>query len=164
MKAHYLSTGAIRQLTSAPKHCCSAFLVPKKTGGFRLVVDLRPINKYFPTMSTTYETLSWLQHVPRSVVAGASLDLQDGYHHIRLHPAIRKYFNFNVNGSWYECVALPFGWSLAPAIFTKLMRPVLAIIRSPALVRLPESLLLAHQLAITASIYLDDLLVLITAH
>ena len=89
VRDHYLSTGAIRQLTSAPKYCCSAFLVPKKTGGYRLVVDLRPINKYFPTMSTTYETLSWLQHVPRRVVAGASLDLQDGYHHIRLHPAIR---------------------------------------------------------------------------
>lgn len=85
-------------LTSAPKHCCSAFLVPKKDGGHRLVVDLRPINKFFPTMSTTYETLAWLKHVPRRVVFGASLDLQDGYHHVRLHPLIRKYFNFNVNG------------------------------------------------------------------
>ena len=89
LKEHYLSTGAIKQLTEAPKHCCSAFLVPKKDGGFRLVVDLRPINKYFPTMSTTYETLNWLKHVPHKVVFGASLDLQDGYHHVRLHPLIR---------------------------------------------------------------------------
>ena len=124
-------------------------------------MDLRPINKYFPTMSTSYETLNWLKHVPRRVVLGASLDLQDGYHHVRLHPLIRKFFNFNINGQWFECIALPFGWSLAPAIFTKLMRPVLAIIRSPALVHLPDHFLLAHQLAITASIYLDDLLVLV---
>ena len=41
------------------------------------------------------------------------------------------------------------------------MRPVLAIIRSPTLVQLPDHFLLAHQLAVTASIYLDDLLVLI---
>lgn len=114
-------------------------------------------------MATTYETLNWLKHVPRRVVLGASLDLQDGYHHVRLHPLLRRYFTFNVNGLYYECVALPFGWSLAPAIFTKLMRPVLAIIRSPSLVQLPDSLLLAHQLAITASIYLDDLLILISS-
>lgn len=44
------------------------------------------------------------------------------------------------------------------------MRPVLAIIRAPALVKLPDHFLLAHQLAITASIYLDDLLVLIQSH
>ena len=112
-------------------------------------------------MSTSYETLNWLKHVPRRVVLGASLDLQDGYHHVRLHPLIRKFFNFNINGQRFECIALPFGWSLAPAIFTKLMRPVLAIIRSPALVHLPDHFLLAHQLAITASIYLDDLLVLV---
>lgn len=41
------------------------------------------------------------------------------------------------------------------------MRPVIAIIRSPQLVKLPPSLLLARQAVITASIYLDDLLVLI---
>ncbi len=43
------------------------------------------------------------------------------------------------------------------------MRPVIAIIRSPALTKLPDTFLLAHQLAITASIYLDDLLVLISS-
>ena len=89
LRDHYLFTGAIKQLSAAPKFCCSAFLVPKKDGGHRLVVDLRPINKYFPTMATTYETLSWLKHVPRGIVFGASLDLQDGYHHVRLHPLLR---------------------------------------------------------------------------
>ena len=79
-----------------------------------------------------------------------------------MHPDIRQYFCFNVNGFYYECIALPFGWSLAPAIFTKLMRPVLAIIRAPTLVTLPPCFLLATHVAVTASIYLDDLLVLIT--
>lgn len=75
LRDHYLFTGAIRALQSAPAHCCSSFLVPKKDGGFRLVIDLRPINMYFPVMSTKYESLHWLHTVPRSVCAGASLDL-----------------------------------------------------------------------------------------
>ncbi len=127
------------------------------------MVDLRPINVHFPVLSTAYETLTWLRHVPRAVCLGASLDLRDGYHHVRLHPELRKYFTFNVNGMFYECIALPFGWSLAPAIFTKLMRPVLAIIRAPTLVQLPSSFLLAAYSCMTASIYLDDLLVLLTS-
>ena len=64
---------------------------------------------------------------------------------------------------YYECIALPFGWNLAPAIFTKLMRPVIAIIRAPTLVQLPSSFLLAAYSCMTASIYLDDLLVLMTS-
>ncbi len=85
LRDHYLFTGAIKVLTAVPKFCCSAFLVPKKDGGYRLVVDLRPTNKYFPTMATTYETLNWLKHVPRRIVFGASLDLQDHHHHHHHH-------------------------------------------------------------------------------
>ena len=75
LRDHYLDTGAIRKLDTAPRHCCAAFLVPKKSGGYRLVVDLGPVNAYFPTMSVRYENLTWLRHVPRTVCMGASLDL-----------------------------------------------------------------------------------------
>jgi hypothetical protein len=78
-----------------------AFFVPKRNGGLRLCVDLRPLNKYFPKVSVRYETLKLLQYIPRAVTSGLSLDLKDGYHHLRIHSAIRKYFNFYFDGHFW---------------------------------------------------------------
>ena len=137
-----MANGALEELPSRPDHVCAAFMVPKHDGGWRLVVDLRPLNVYFPVCKVHYETLSWLSSSPRSVTSAASIDLRDCYHHFRLHTAIRKHFNFEMNGKYYRCVALPFGWSLAPAFCTKLLRPVIAILRLPSLAVLPASWLL----------------------
>ena len=63
-------------------------MVPKRDGGHRLVIDMRPINKYFPRCKVSYETLSWLSDAPRQTVAAASVDLSSGYHHLRLHPQL----------------------------------------------------------------------------
>ena len=112
-------------------------MVPKRDGGHRLVIDMRPINKYFPRCKVSYETLSWLSDAPRQTVAAASVDLSSGYHHLRLHPELQQYMCFQMEGDYYRSVALPFGWSLAPAFFTKFMRPVVAALRAPVLLCLP---------------------------
>ena len=117
-------------------------MVPKHDGGHRLVIDMRPINKYFPRCKVSYETLSWLSDTPRQTVAAASVDLSSGYHHLRLHPKLQQYMCFQMEGEYYRSVALPCGWSLAPACFTKFMRPVVAALRAPVLLRLPSSWLI----------------------
>lgn len=147
-------------MPSCPEHVNSAFFVPKKDGGLRLIIDLRPLNVYFPLSKVKYETLAFLRYVPMNVVSGLSLDLQDGYHCLRVHPDIRKYMNFYFDGHYYRSWALPFGWSLAPAVFTRLLRPVIAFIRTP---QLAPSMPLPEFKALIASIYLDDLLILIRA-
>jgi hypothetical protein len=109
-------------------------------------------------MSVKYETLSLLRFVPFDVCMGLSLDLTDGYHHFCLHPAIRPYFNFSFDNKYYECICLPFGWSCSPAVFTRMLRPVVALLRLPKLAAQTFSGLYS---GLVASIYLDDLLVLI---
>ena len=75
-----------------------------------------------------YETLQFLRYVPPDVTSAISIDLEDGYHHFCLHPAIRQYFSFFIDHEYWECIGLPFGWSLSPAIFTRLLGPVITLL------------------------------------
>jgi hypothetical protein len=86
-----LSTGAIKRITH-PRYVSRSFLVDKTSGGFRLVVDLRRINKAFAASSVKYETLKVLRTAPHDLAAGISVDISDGYHHIKLHESITQYF------------------------------------------------------------------------
>ena len=82
---------------------------------------MHPISKHFPRCKVSYETLSWLSDAPRQTVAAASVDLSSGYHHLLLHPELQQYMCFQMEGKYYRSVALPFGWRLALAFFTKFM-------------------------------------------
>ena len=62
---------------------------------------------------------------------GGKVDLSDAYHHLRLHPDIQDFFLFTIMGEFFQCIALPFGWCLAPYAYTKFMRPVIAALRQP---------------------------------
>lgn len=64
----------------------------------------------------------------------AKLDLKDAYFSIPIHKAHIKYLRFNFQGKIYEYKVLPFGLSIAPFIFTKLLKPVTAYIRSKGIV------------------------------
>ena len=43
-----------------------------------------------------------------------SMDIESGYRHFRLHPAMRDWFIFRYEDRYYQCVALPFGWGRSP--------------------------------------------------
>ena len=73
------------------------------------------------------------------------LDLQDAYLLVAVHSEHFKFLRFYWKGILYEYVCLPFGLSSAPRVFTKLLRPVVAYLRS---------------LGIRLFIYLDDLLII----
>jgi hypothetical protein len=166
-RARAFSTGALEPATSR-NYVSRAFVVPKtdSTGqqtGWRLVVDLRRLNSHCRPMVCRYETLKKLRTFARRGDWMVSWDLQDGYHHLSIHPSARKYFTFLVNGEYLQCAALPFGWNNSPAIFTKLLRPVVQFLRSPPPTpgTAPSaSLLAAARRGIRVLPYLDDFLAL----
>lgn len=49
-----------------------------------------------------------------------------------LHPYVRKYFTFSVNGELLQMSCLPMGWLASPAILTKVFGVVVRHLRSPA--------------------------------
>ena len=56
-----------------------------------------------------------------------SLDLQDAYLQVSVHPSSRRYLRFCVGDSVYQFCALCFGLSTAPQAFTRVMAPVSSI-------------------------------------
>lgn len=72
-----------------------------------------------------------------------SIDLEDAYYLVSIHPSSRKYLRFFFNGKLYEFTCLPSGLCTAPFIFTKIMRVVMSYLRVRGL---------------TSIIYLDDIL------
>jgi hypothetical protein len=112
------------------------------SGKKRLCFDQRPVNAFLAHMSFTMETLRKVG--PDVVKPGQklfTLDLEAAYHWLRMDEAALPYCCFYHEGEFYCCTALPFGFSLAPWVFTKVNRPTLAFFRS---------------LGVDLSAYLDD--------
>lgn len=105
-------------------------VVPKTSGGFRIILDCRLINGFLPDMQFRLENLS---HVPQIVKPGDwlfSTDLEDAYFHIPLAKESKKHVCFMWKGVTYCSNVLPFGLGLAPWVFTKTVRPVVAFCRA----------------------------------
>ena len=60
----------------------------------------------------------------------ASVDLCDAYYSVPIASEERKYLRFTWKQQMYEFTCLPNGLACAPRLFTKLMKPVYATLRS----------------------------------
>ena len=123
-----LAKGAIRKLGPLERlngFYSRYFIIPKKDGGYRPILDLRLLNCCLKKL--TFRMLS-----PARVLQAMSeglwfttLDLKDAYFQVPIHPSHWKYLRFAFEGEAYEYQVLPFGLSLAPRTFTKCMDAVL---------------------------------------
>ena len=161
LRAHYLKSGALEP-ARRKRWVSRAFLVPKADGGFRLVVDLRHINSFTRQLKCKYECL---KVIARQLHVGDwlyKLDVRDAYHHVPIPVHMRDYFVFCINGEYFRCAALPFGWTNSPFYFTKVMREVVRFVRSatgPVATSLPPWLEdIRSRLGGNLSPYLDDFL------
>jgi len=123
-----LEKGAVGRVPdpTSPGFYSPVFVVPKKTGDFRLIFNLKKLNCFLRTERFKMDTLRHVREALRQDEWTVSLDLKDAYLHIPMHPAFRKYLRFMHRGQAYQWLALPFGLSTAPAVFTAMMRPILA--------------------------------------
>ncbi|KAL0183526.1 hypothetical protein M9458_019222, partial [Cirrhinus mrigala] len=121
------------------------FLVPKKDGGLRPILDLRHLNRALMKRPFKIITLKQILSHIRPGDWFFSLDLKDAYFHIQIAPHHRRFLRFAFEGVAYQYTVLPFGLSLAPRTFTKCMNAALSSLR---------------QRGIRILNYLDDWLVL----
>ena len=75
----------------------------------------------------------------------AKLDLKDAYLQVPIHPDHHQFLQFQWEGKTYQFKCLPFGLSAAPRVFTKLLKPVVGLLR---------------QIGVRMIIYLEDILLL----
>ena len=55
-----------------------------------------------------------------------SLDLKDAYFSVPIHPLDRKLLRFFWKSQRFEFTYFPFGYSLAPWVFSKILKPFAA--------------------------------------
>eukprot|EP00873_Tetraselmis_striata_P014119 jgi/Tetstr1/434383/TSEL_023484.t1 len=80
--ARFLAVGAWERGYCA-KWVSRLFLVPKPgTNKWRLIIDLRPLNRYCETRDLSFETLSHLRNLARPGDYMLQMDLQDGFYAI----------------------------------------------------------------------------------
>ena len=126
----YLNKGAITVIDVHPDQFVSRiFEVPKKTGDFRLILDLSDLNLYLKKVHFKMDGLSSIASIIGRGDFLASLDLQDAFLTIAMHPSCYKYLCFDFEGVRYCFIALVFGLSCAPRIFTKLLKVPLSCLR-----------------------------------
>ena len=141
-----LMKGAIERVTNVRSlgFYSRLFLVPKKTGDLRPVIDLSTLNRHMVVPHFKMETQGSVRSAIRSQEWAVSIDIRDAYLHVPMHQAVRKYLRFVVNKKVYQFTCLPFGLATSPREFTKLLRPVVSLLR---------------QQGVKLQVYLDDWLI-----
>ena len=105
------------------------FLVPKKDGSQRPVVNLKPLNHFTVKQHFKMEGVHVLRDLLRRGDWMISIDLKDAYQSVPIAETDRKFLRFQWGGHLYQFQCLPFGLSSAPRTFTKILKPVMALLR-----------------------------------
>ena len=106
------------------------FVVPKKDGGLRPILNLKPFNKSLHRVRFKMETLRTVIAVVQQGNWLASVDLKDAYLHVPVARAMWRYLRFSLPGAGdFQWRVLPFGLSLAPFVFTRIVFTVVAWLR-----------------------------------
>ena len=138
--------GAIERVLdlSSPGFYSLIFLRPKKNGELRPIIDLSSLNKHICTPTFHMESAQSVRAALTQGQWAASIDLLDAYYHVPVRKSFRKYLRFATNNEAWQFRALPFGLSVAPAVFTG----ILALVSS-----------ICHKQGIKIHLYLDDWLI-----
>lgn len=132
--------------TQGPAHCARIFAVPTKNGKHRLIVDFHDLNAHLRCEHFHMQTLKEAKSLIKSGCYFASIDLQDAYLHVPIaDDGSRELLHFLYENQLYKINSLMCGLNLAPRVFTNLLRPVMAKLRSQGVILL---------------IYLDDTLLI----
>ncbi len=105
------------------------FIVPKKGGGLRPILDLRVLNRALHKLPFKMLTQKRIFGCVRPLDWFAAIDLKDPYFHVSILPRHRPFLRFAFEGQAYQYKVLPFGLSLSPRVFTKVVEAALVPLR-----------------------------------
>jgi len=105
------------------------FLTPKSDGSFRLILNLKKLNKHMPYIHFKMDTISIVLELITKDCFMAKVDIKDAYYSVPICEHNQKYLKFFFEGKLYQFTCLPNGLCSGPRKFTKLLKPPLATLR-----------------------------------
>ena len=123
------------------------FLVPKKEGQMRPVLNLKSLNRFIYHRHFKMEGM----HIVRDLLQRGDwmtrINIKDAYFTIPIHLQHQKFLRFQWKGKCFQFTCLPFGLVSPPRVFTKILKPVVGFLRSRGMhcVVYINDLLLLHQ-------------------
>ena len=111
------------------KYLSAIFLRPQMDGSFRLILNLKKLNRNIDKIHFKIETLKTLLTLVTQDCYFASNDLKDAYYSIPVHPDSQGWLAFYWDSNYYVFTALANGLSPAPRSYTKMLKPVFSTLR-----------------------------------
>lgn len=133
---HLLGLGAISKCQPCHDQFISKiFLAPKSNGGQRFILNLKPLNLFIQKLHFKMEDYRTAAKLIPQQGFMATIDLKEAYLLVPISEHDRKYLRFLFTNEYgqedlYEFTAMPYGLSVAPRTFTKLMREIVTFLRS----------------------------------
>ena len=123
-----------KQVISLCKHADGEVISPiftrqKKDGTHRMILNLSRLNSTVSYYHFKMETLMTALTLITKDCFMASIDLKDAYYSVPIFSEHKKFLRFFWRGNLFEFNVLPNGLSPGPRWFTKLMKPVFALLR-----------------------------------
>ena len=128
--AHLLELGVIEPAVHSPgEYISTIFVRKKKSGKYRMILNLKGLNKHIEKHHFKMDTLWSAVRLMTPNCFMASIDLKDAYYVVPIAEEHRKYLRFYWQGCLYQYTSMPNGLSSAPRCFTKLLKPVYSTLR-----------------------------------
>lgn len=121
------------------------FAVPKATGGWRIVIDLRRLNRYLKKPHFKLPNIKEAGTLAHKEGFCTKIDLTDAFHHIDYNNQARAWTAFSWKGTTYTYNVMAFGNSTSPWILTRVLAPAIRQLRLQG---------------ISLIVYIDDILIL----
>lgn len=119
----------VRSVHETGQYVNTIFTRPKKDGSHRMILNLKPLNKFIEYRKFKMDTLKTVLQLMHQGCYLASIDISDAYYSVPIHRDHQKFLKFQWRNDLYHYTALPNGYSDAPRVFTKLLKPVFAQLR-----------------------------------
>ena len=113
--------GATEPASSEPGFYSRLFVTPKVTAGWRPVIDLSRLNRFVRLSHFRMETSLSVLHSLCPEDWMISIDLQDGYLQVPVHPESRRYLRFCLGHQTFQFRVLCFGLSSTLQVFTRVV-------------------------------------------
>ncbi|KAA6365961.1 MAG: hypothetical protein EZS28_038511, partial [Streblomastix strix] len=112
-----LKNGIIKETNSIQVYN-PTFIVPRKDGRLRKILDCRRINFFTKHVHFKMDGAEQLRQILQQSDYAIILGIIDAFHHIHVQPNLQQFLGFKFKNKSYMYLGLLFGWNLNPFILS----------------------------------------------